>query len=102
MDDVVKKSNTSTASPPWPKFLVATLTLLGVFQGRPLQVTRPCILCRRKPPGDDVMSKLKNKNAFGLFVCWGVCSFVRLFVRLFVGVCVYLLAHLPVVKYLFL
>ena len=88
MDDVVK-SNTSTASPPWPKFLVATLTLLGVFQGRPLQVTRPCILCRRKPPGDDVMSKLKNKNAFGLFVCWGVCSFVCSFVCLlaYVFVC---------------
>ncbi|XP_071804669.1 uncharacterized protein [Asterias amurensis] len=38
----------NAVSPTWPKFLLAVLTLLGVFKGRPLDACRPCYDCRHK------------------------------------------------------
>ena len=55
-------SRTHYKSPAWPKILLATLTLLGVFKGRPFESCRACMLCRRKRMG--------VRDAVGKSVCF--------------------------------
>ena len=49
--------------PTWPKFLLAVLTLLGVFKGRPLDACRPCYDCRHKRGDGGKSSKGRPTNS---------------------------------------
>lgn len=57
---------TECESPPWPRWVLVALTLLGVFKGTPIQANRRCLLCRQKREGIECIFEGKNHR----FMLW--------------------------------
>ena len=67
-------------SPTWPKFLLAVLTLLGVFKGRPLDACRPCYDCRHKRGDGDKSKGRPNDYSSTPVINW---YFTEMYLQMF-------------------